>query len=145
MGGTPHYLAVSEHLSKAWRSTHEVKFETIGDDFYLFKCKSFEDEQQIPERGPWFVKGFPLFLKRWIEDMFPKGRYGVSSYLGQISTLKRVSYRSAIGLSKIASCIGILICMDKCVVKGFKLAYERVMVEVSVTSTFPKFITIGCK
>lgn len=26
--------------------------------------------------------------------------------------------------------------MDKCVVKGFKLAYERVMVEVSVTSTF---------
>lgn len=106
MGGTPHYLAVSEHLSKARRSTHEVQFETIGDDFYLFKCKSFEDEQQISKRRPWFVKGFPLFLKRWTEDMFPKGRYEVSSYLGQISTLKEYLTDQPLGYQRLLAALG---------------------------------------
>lgn len=57
MGKRPHYLAVKLSLTRAWRSTEKVEFQT------------YQESQRILEEGPWFVYVHPLVMKRWSDDM----------------------------------------------------------------------------
>lgn len=144
VGKRPHYLAVRASLSKAWKSKACIEFEALHNGFFMFKFKSFEDRQRILEEGPWFVGGHPLVLRRWSEELkFQKELKSIPIWI-KFPNLK-LTCRSSRAISKLASCVGTPLCMDKFTALGKCLAYARVLVEVSIDATLPDSIMVGCR
>lgn len=120
-------------------------FEKVNDEFLLFKFKSFKESQWLFEEGPWFIKGHLFILRRWREYLtYQIEEMDIIPIWVKFQNLG-MSFRSTTGLSKLASCIGKPICMDRFTAEGMKLGFDRVMVEVSVNSKLPISLNVGCR
>lgn len=113
VGNTPNYHVVKAVLSRAWKTHQEFNFNSIDDNFYLFKFGSAEGNQKVLEGGPWYVRGQPPVNKRWKEELdLQTVEFSFVLVWIKVSGL-RMTCRNADALLRITGCIGHPICMDK--------------------------------
>lgn len=143
VGKWPPWPWVKASLAKAWRMP-DLEVESLENSFFRFKFSTLAEGQRILEEGPWFVGGHPLALIRWEEDRtFQKEELSTIPIWVKFPNL-RMTCRSITALSKISSCIGNPIYMDKPTAAGERIAYAKVLVDISVDATLPDSLTIGC-
>lgn len=96
--------------------------------------KDFDESQQVLENGPWYVGEQPLVLQRWANNIYlQKDDLKTVPIWVKFPNLM-LSCRTVNGMSKLASCIGNPICMDEQTANGKRLAFAKVLVEISVGS-----------
>lgn len=145
VGKRPFFDAVRYALTRAWNSSEEVEFHRLAQEIFMFKFKTFEESQRILEARPWFVKGHLLVLRRWTENQnFQKEEMNSVPIWVKFPNLK-LNCRTANVISKISSCIGKPICMDHQTASGKRLAFVKVMVEVTVGTVLPSSISVASK
>lgn len=141
----PNFYVVRAAPKRMWSSKKGLEVSTLDNGFFLIDFKDFDDSQRILEEGPRYVGGQPLVLKRWADNLFLQKEDWKSVPIKVTFPNLMCSCRTVNGLSKQAGCIGNPICMDKQIAMGRKLAFARVLVEVSISSNLPDNLTIACR
>nr|GMD27219.1 protein of unknown function DUF4283 protein [Ipomoea batatas] len=117
-----------EALVKSWKVRCRVNHQANG--FVLFRFQSEEDRCSVISVGPYFLYG-----KRFFFDSLPENFRIENSELCmkptwvRLTELPNICWKSA-AFSKIASCLGNPICMDKVTKIGKKRDYARILVEI---------------
>ena len=136
IGNPPPLPGIKACLSKAWRIT-DLEIIPMADGFLLFKFHSYDAGQWILDDGPWFVSGRPLILRRWTADIsMSRDNLETIPVWVRLPNLN-FCFRTSSALSKIASVIGNLKCMDHATATGTRYAFARVCVEVGLDAEFP--------
>lgn len=63
------YLKIE--LTDTWKPTEPITFIDLGKDFYIIKFIKMENLQKVLHRGPWFIAGHFLSVKRWEPNFVP--------------------------------------------------------------------------
>lgn len=136
-------VIIRAELSKAWRLSFDV--HELERGFFLFKFNSLDDSQRVLELGPWFVFGQPLVLKRGSRKVNLQREETKAVRLWIKFPNLNLACKAVNVLSKLASCIGAPICMDKLLASGTKPDHACVLVEVSADSPLPDSFKYLCK
>lgn len=140
IGIKPQISVVRTELTNAWRSQHGVLFANLGKGFIMFKFQNPEECQRLLEKGPWFLFGHPLILERESALLnYQKEEIKSMPAWVKFSNLNLSCYTQG-ALSKIASCIGIPICMDKPTSMGTRPSFARVLIEISAGELLPDIV-----
>ncbi|XP_020261132.1 uncharacterized protein LOC109837342 [Asparagus officinalis] len=136
------YKAMETYVKKIWGSLALPEICLLKPGLFLFKFKNLEDMSIILENGPWFLGSRPLLLKSWsIDDELEKRKDSVYPVWIHLPGL-RLNLWNERSISKIASLIGKPITTDKLTANRQRLAYARVLVEVTLPSSLPDEIHI---
>ncbi|GAV92824.1 DUF4283 domain-containing protein/zf-CCHC_4 domain-containing protein, partial [Cephalotus follicularis] len=133
---------VKEALERKWRQAGCFSFHVVGNGVFLIKFDNGQARNWVLNNGPWDVWGFHLALRIWSKDM--------SLSLDDCKAIPvwvklksvPVQYWNKEGLSYIASVLGRPLHMDANTTNKRVLAFARVCIEMSASSSFPDSITL---
>ncbi|XP_020272640.1 uncharacterized protein LOC109847811 [Asparagus officinalis] len=142
MGLNVRYKAMESYVQKVWASFAVPEISILKAGVFLFKFKNKEEMCDILGRGPWFFGSRPLLLKTWaIDEDIDRMKECVYPMWIQLPGLK-LNLWNAKAISKIFSIIGKPISIDKLTATRQRLAYARVLVEVTMPAPLPDSISI---
>ncbi|KAK9053512.1 hypothetical protein SSX86_027504 [Deinandra increscens subsp. villosa] len=147
IGTSMDFKVVNFQLKKLWRSYDLDQISKSNGGIYLIKFKSEQGLDSVLENGPWMVNNIPIILTKW-EPGFCVCKPEPSSIPIWVTAHNvPIELWSGRGISKLMSCVGIPLLMDKttqerCLNPSGKLGYVRVLVEVSADEELPKDIEI---
>ncbi|PKU69120.1 RNA exonuclease 1 [Dendrobium catenatum] len=129
-------------MQKLWPLKGSMTLLSLADGFFLLKFTSPEDLESVLSGGPWFILGKPFILQRWSPKFKPKRDEATPIPIW----IKIVDFPLAlwtpIGVSRIASYIGIPISVDSLTASRTRLTFARVCVLISKESALPDEIPL---
>ncbi|XP_020243171.1 uncharacterized protein LOC109821392 [Asparagus officinalis] len=153
------FKAMEVYVKKIWANIATLDIFILKPGIFLFKFENKDEMTEILENGPWFFGYRPLSLKPLsIGDDYEKINDCVYPVWILLPALKlnlwnakmllvvqlplKLNLWNAKSISKIASAVGRPITIDKLTANKQRLAYARVLVEVSMPSPLPDCITL---
>ncbi|KAI0489001.1 hypothetical protein KFK09_028842 [Dendrobium nobile] len=140
IGKRPYYEALLSTIKKVWPLKGSLTLLTLDDGFFLLKFSALEDYEHAWSGGPWFFFGKPFILQKWSPDFVPKRKEFPSIPLWIKIMNLPLSLWTSVGISKLASCIGIPIAVDGLTASKTRLTFARVCVQVTSDSQLPEEI-----
>ncbi|KAL0904359.1 hypothetical protein M5K25_026453 [Dendrobium thyrsiflorum] len=125
IGQRPYYERLLSAMNKIWTLKGSLSLLSLADGFFLLKFTSFEDYEMVWSGGPWFLLGKPFILQKW-SPKFNPNRDESSSIPIWIKILDLpLALWPPLGISKIASYIGIPLTVDSLTAKRTRLTFAR--------------------
>ncbi|XP_020271501.1 uncharacterized protein LOC109846665 [Asparagus officinalis] len=142
LGLNAKFKAMEIYVKKLWSKLAIPEICFLKPGIFLFKFKNKEEMNVILENGPWFFRSRPLSLKHWtIGEDYEKINERIYPVWVQLPALK-LNLWNAKTISKIVSVIGRPVATDKLTANKQRLAYARVLVEVTMPADLPDFIIL---
>ncbi|GJW59910.1 gag-pol polyprotein [Tanacetum coccineum] len=129
---------ISGHLRRMWRSHQLAEIITNDSGFYFLKFISDEGLNFVLENGPWLVDGKPFFVQKWEAGLcMDKPEPTRVPLWVKIMNVPLEAWNTH-GISRLASCIGNPIIMDRITMSMCDKAYgrasfARVLIEVDAS------------
>ncbi|XP_020252239.1 uncharacterized protein LOC109829580 [Asparagus officinalis] len=148
LGINVRFKAMESFVKKVWSHLANPEICLLKPGVFLFNFNSKDEMNEILMSGPWFFGSRPFLLKAWsMGDDFEKVDEHIYPMWIQFPALKLNLWNEK-GISKIASLIGHPIATDKLTANRKRLAYARVLVQVTLPSSLPDQVVIkgpnGC-
>lgn len=124
---------VKKFMEKSWNfaSLPDLFYNDSG--YFIARCKSKEDQEQILAQGPYFIFGKPIFLKKWSIDFeLRDDLLRVLPLWVNLPNLPLYLWGEK-SITKISSAIGKPIVTDVCTAQKIRASYVRMLVEVDIT------------
>lgn len=110
-------------------------------DFFLLKFSCAEEYDLVWNTGMCFLNGKPFIFKKWSHDFRPvKENFKEISLWIKFPNLHLCCWHKK-GFSKIASKVGIPLAVDALTASKSCIAFARMCVQISPSSTLPEEIT----
>ncbi|PKU59458.1 Uncharacterized protein MA16_Dca012786 [Dendrobium catenatum] len=94
-------------------------------------------------KGAWFFHGKPFIFQKWTKNFHPtRKNFTTVPIWVRVHNLPLVCSNS-IGISKIASKIGIPMAVDALTAAKTRLTYARICIQASITSSFPESVSVA--
>ncbi|GKC57481.1 zinc knuckle CX2CX4HX4C containing protein [Tanacetum coccineum] len=143
------YYEISGHLRRMWRSYHLTEIITNDSVLYFLKFRLEEELNFVLENGPWLVDGKPLFVQEWEAGLCMDKPKPARVPLWVKFMNVPLKAGNTHGISRITSCIGNPIIMDRitmsiCVKAYCRASFARVLIEVDASKELADNIK-GCK
>ncbi|KAL0913108.1 hypothetical protein M5K25_016540 [Dendrobium thyrsiflorum] len=143
LGRRPFYETLLKAIRKSWILKGTLKLISLSEGFFLFKFSTLEDYEMVWARGAWFILGKPFIFQKWTPHFSPKREeFNTVHIWFKIHDLPLCCW-TPVGISKIATKIGIPMAVDALTASKSRLTYARVCVQVDSTATYPKQIPIS--
>ncbi|GAV92795.1 DUF4283 domain-containing protein/zf-CCHC_4 domain-containing protein, partial [Cephalotus follicularis] len=133
---------VKETLERKWGQAGHFSFHVAGNGVFLIKFDNGQARDWVLNNGPWDVWGYHLALRFWRNDMSLSLDDCKSIPVWVKFKSVPVHYWNKDGLSHIASVLGRPLHMDANTTNKRVLAFARVCIEMSASSSFPDSITL---
>ncbi|GAV92418.1 DUF4283 domain-containing protein/zf-CCHC_4 domain-containing protein [Cephalotus follicularis] len=133
---------VKEALERKWGQAGRFSFHVVGNGVFLIKFDNEQAREWVLNNGPWDVWGYHLALRMWSKDMSLSLDDCKSIPVWVKLKSVPVQYWNKDGLSYIASVLGKPLHMDANTTNKRVLAFARVCIEISASSSFPDSITL---
>ncbi|GAV89672.1 DUF4283 domain-containing protein [Cephalotus follicularis] len=128
------FKVVKEQIEKKWGSVQVI---TGANGNFLFKFDNSASSDLVHSNGPWEVWGAYLALRRWEEGMsLSKDSFSSIPVWVKLANVPPELWTRP-GLSYVASALGVPLCMDATTLKGNRLNFARVCVDIKASSCFP--------
>lgn len=118
------------------------KIMRLKSGIYLFKFENEADRDSFLTQGAWFYGSRRILLRPWSDDRsvekFDSRTFPIWIQLPRLN----LNLLNPLCLSKIASIIGHPISTDKMTTQHERLAYARVLIEVTMPKVLPNFVEI---
>ncbi|KAK8665814.1 hypothetical protein V6N13_005972 [Hibiscus sabdariffa] len=119
-----------------------VKVSLAAPNLYVFIFSSVDARDWVLENGPWHIQNKPLILRKWEPNM-SKLDFDLVCMLVWVQLYNvPLELYNKIGLSYIASALGVPLYMDSVTANRERLEYAKVCVEIGACSVLPKFIDV---
>ncbi|KAI0502424.1 hypothetical protein KFK09_017373 [Dendrobium nobile] len=143
IGKRPFYEALKETAIRIWKLKGTFQLIALTDGFFLFKFSLAEDFDMVWSKGAWFFHGKPFIMQKWTKNFNPtRENFSSVPVWVRVHKLPLVCWNS-VGISKIASKIGIPIAVDALTAAKTRLTYARICIQVSTSSSFPETVTVA--
>ncbi|KAL0924452.1 hypothetical protein M5K25_005283 [Dendrobium thyrsiflorum] len=143
LGRRPFYETLLKAIRKSWILKGTLKLISLSEGFFLFKFSTLEDYEMVWARGAWFILGKPFIFQKWTPHFSPKREeFNTVPIWFKIHDLPLCCW-TPVGISKIATKIGIPMAVDALTASKSRLTYARVCVQVDSTATYPEQIPIS--
>ncbi|KAK8699256.1 hypothetical protein V6N13_115347 [Hibiscus sabdariffa] len=144
--GKPLNLSTLHRLiSVIWGKCGELEVNSAGENLFLIQFPSLEDRDWVLANGPWHIQNKPIILRKWQSNMqsleFAMDSLPVWVHLRSVS----LELFTSVGLSYIASALGVPLYMDSITANRQRLAYAKICVEMSAGFCVPKVIPVYLK
>ncbi|XP_020262903.1 uncharacterized protein LOC109838885 [Asparagus officinalis] len=148
LGINVRFKAMESFVKKVWSHLANPEICLLKPGVFLFNFNSKDEMNEILMSGPWFFGSRHFLLKAWsMGDDFEKADEHIYPMWIQFPALKLNLWNEK-GIRKIASLIGHPIATDKLTANRKRLAYARVLVQVTLPSSLPDQVVIkgpnGC-
>ncbi|XP_028073153.1 uncharacterized protein LOC114275333 [Camellia sinensis] len=127
-----------------WKNKGLKEVLANGEGFIFFIFESPNCGREVLEGGPWYIGGFHLILKQWTRMMrLTKDKIQKVPVWVKFFNVP-MEYWDSDGLSRIASGVGVPLFTDHLTVKGTRVAFARVCVEVDASAKQPPSFPVKC-
>ncbi|XP_039032991.1 uncharacterized protein LOC120168280 [Hibiscus syriacus] len=148
LGATPSFASLQRIVDSLWSKTlggSRVQVSYAGNNLFIFSFDSESARDWVLVNGPWHVQNKTLILRKW-EPSFKSFSFNLTKILVWVHLFNvPLELFSRVGLSYIASAIGIPLSMDNIIALKSRLEFAKVYVEIGVNDTIPKFIDVAIK
>ncbi|XP_020672763.1 uncharacterized protein LOC110092522 [Dendrobium catenatum] len=142
LGKRPYYEALLKAVTNLWKLKGTIKLISLSEGFFLFEFSCAEDYEMVWTKGAWFIFGRPFIFKKWSSHFSPERiEYTNIPIWFKIHDLPLCCW-TPIGISKIATKVGIPLAVDALTASKSRLTYARVCVQIDSSATYPAFIPI---
>ncbi|GAV89567.1 DUF4283 domain-containing protein [Cephalotus follicularis] len=135
-------LKVNEVFLQKWGQVGTFSFHSVPNSMFLIKFDNGQARDWVMDNGPWDIQGYHLALRKWKNRMSLKLEECSSIPAWVKLSNVPVHLWTKLGLSYIASVLGRPLYMDSPTINRQALAYARICVEMSASSTFPNTILL---
>ncbi|KAK8618723.1 hypothetical protein V6N13_132705 [Hibiscus sabdariffa] len=123
-----------------WGKKCEIEVRIVGVSTFLVQFSSRTMMDWVLEQGPWHFHNQPVIIRKWepnIQNLeFNLSTLPVWIHLSRIP----LEFFIRIGLSYIASAIGVPLYMDSITASRQRVAFAKVCVELPADAIIPKFV-----
>ncbi|GAV90978.1 DUF4283 domain-containing protein, partial [Cephalotus follicularis] len=133
---------VREVLLRKWGQVGAFSFRTVSNGVFLIKFDNGQARDWIIDNGPWDIWGYHLVLRKWTRGMSLKLEDCNSIPVWVKLSNVPVHLWTKLGLSYITSVLGTPLYMDAPTTNRQALAYARICVDMSASSSFPSTILL---
>ena len=135
----PPFNVDKEMIENLWGVKGDaVSMFSMKNGYFLFRFKHVEDKINVLESGPWHIEHRPLVLKEWNWKVEFEHKADV-----EIKTLPiwvkiydlPLIFWSGSFFSKVASSLGIPLCLDQKTKNKERLDYARICIEINADTT----------
>ncbi|GAV89037.1 DUF4283 domain-containing protein, partial [Cephalotus follicularis] len=127
---------VREVLTRKWGKVGAFSFHSVSNNVFLIKFDNAQARDWVMDNGHWDIWGYHLALRKWEKGMSLKLEDCNSIPVWVKLSNVPVNLWKKLGLSYIASVLGRPLYMDSLTTNRQALAYARVCVDMSATSSF---------
>ncbi|KAL0922659.1 hypothetical protein M5K25_006661 [Dendrobium thyrsiflorum] len=128
-------------MRKTWSLKGNLQLLSLPECFFLLRFSALDDFEMALSGGPWLFLEWPFILQKW--SPHPKrDEFSSIPIWVKVHDLPLCCW-NPIGISKIASFIGIPLVVDTPTAQKTRLTFARVCVEVTSKSVLPDLIPIS--
>ncbi|KAK8571345.1 hypothetical protein V6N13_103472 [Hibiscus sabdariffa] len=126
LGKSPNFNLLKRLVNLLWGKFGDVEVNFAGENLFLFQSPNSESSDWVLANGPWHIHNMPIILRKWEPNLrsleFNMDRLSVWIHLYRIP----LELFTTVGLSYIASVIGIPLYMDSITAGLQRLAFAKV-------------------
>ncbi|GAB2302669.1 hypothetical protein Dimus_039385 [Dionaea muscipula] len=135
---------VRSSVSRQWTSLGLTEVKSLDNGFFVFRFTDPTRRDAVFEKGPRFVGGKPLLLRRWERCMSL-----TKETLTQVPVWASfynipLEFWNVKGLSRIASAVGRPLHLDRYTAARDRLAFSRVCIEVDASRPCHHEVRVRC-
>ncbi|KAG5238004.1 DUF4283 domain-containing protein [Salix suchowensis] len=128
------YYAVNSIATRVWKSYGLEKVTVLDNGFIVFRFSSEESMGEVLARGPWLFGGKTILLQKWHPGFqFDKNKIKSLPVWARLHGLPFPLWNKQ-GLSLAASMVGKPLACDEATLKGSRMEYARVCIELDASS-----------
>lgn len=126
-----------------WKPLGRPDMVDLGKDYFLLRFSNQEDLEMVLKKGPWFIGGHFLSIRRW-EENFKLSEARVSSVVVWVRLNELpIEYYDAIVLRKIGEALGNVLRVDIHIAKETRGRYTRLYVQINSYKPLVTTVCIG--
>ncbi|XP_019224117.1 PREDICTED: uncharacterized protein At4g02000-like [Nicotiana attenuata] len=138
----PHYLLRSK-LVDLWSPSEQLILIDLGWDFFIVKFSKEENLVKALQKGPWFLSGNFLSVRRWEPKFVPQeATLSFTAIWVRLPQLPTEFYDKEI-LVKVGRKLGKLLKIDTCTSATLRGRYARICIQVPLEKPVATSVTIG--
>ncbi|KAK8665687.1 hypothetical protein V6N13_005849 [Hibiscus sabdariffa] len=142
IGAAPNFVALRRIVASLWGKDALTKVSLAGSNLYVFSFANATARDWVLENGPWHIQHKPLILRKW-EPNLQRLDFDLTHMLVWVQLYNvPLELYSKLGLSYIASGLGVPLCMDSITASREKLEFAKVCVEVPAGVRLPRVIPV---
>lgn len=142
VGDVPTIASVKRYIVANWNQvgTPTVFLHDYG--YFVLHFSTIVDRDGIISGGPYTFFNRPVILKPWapVFNFYEEVLRVIPMWI-KLPNLPLNCWRSD-SLSRIASLLGVLICVDDCTSRQERVSFARMLVEMDVTAALPNHVCI---
>ncbi|KAL5184132.1 Transposon TX1 uncharacterized protein [Glycine soja] len=134
--------AVKSYMVKMWNFVKLPEMYYHDNGYFILRFNSHDDMDAVLMKGPFTIRNVPLLLKEWKPDFnLQKDMLRTLPLWVKLPKLP-LHLWGVKSLNKIGSAIGVPLVTDECTASKIRVSYARILVEVDITKTLVKEVTI---
>ncbi|XP_019255049.1 PREDICTED: uncharacterized protein LOC109233623 [Nicotiana attenuata] len=138
----PHYLLRSK-LVDLWNPSEQLILIDLGWDFFIVKFSKEENLVKAIQKGPWFISGNFLSVRRWEPKFVPQeATLSFTAIWVRLPQLPTEFYDKEV-LEKVGRKLGKLLKIDTCTSATLRGRYARICIQVPLETPVATSVTIG--
>ncbi|XP_075665616.1 uncharacterized protein LOC142635319 [Castanea sativa] len=126
-----------------WKSIGKVDMIDLGRDFFLLRFSVDEDIEMVLKKGPWFVGGHFLSIRRWEANFKPLEALVLSVAVWVRLNELPIEYYDATVLRQIGKTLGTMLRVDMHTALEARGRYARICVQVDINKPLVTTVRIG--
>lgn len=145
IGKAPNLSLFHRMANQLWGRDGSVEICLVEGGMFVVQLPTAAARDRVLESESWHIQNKPLLIRKWVPGIKPLNIN--LSKIPALLHLKGVPLElfNKIGLSHIASVIGIPLCMDSITATRKRIAYAKVCVEVDVSKEIPSSVKLILK